>query len=283
MKLRHLMKKRTNYMKIFTAIILLFILHVYANDDFVSVDERIRYILYQDSDVNEINFSPKYFAGIQFADDEKIAAIAFGRKKGWTYKVHGNILSIKPNLDAKDTNMIVFTKENGEAKEKRYFFEIKNVTKSSEEKIHNVVYWVNIVYPDKSNLDSVTNLKRIDANISTDQKKKIDNLLNVLNESKINTEYSYYIENMNADNAKFKPSKVLDDGMNTFFYFDTDLQKEELVYLSKFSKNSKIEIPARFLIDRNVIVFEGLSGGFIVTVRSKNATTRIFIMNDKLS
>lgn len=86
-------------------------------------DVRIKSYVYDENTVYNLDLHLKSVTAIQFADDEVVRSILIGDSASWeVVKLQsGNVVSIKPVIDAALTNMTIFTDQ------RVYTFQLKSV------------------------------------------------------------------------------------------------------------------------------------------------------------
>lgn len=259
-------------------------------------DERIKYLMYNPSEVFSLAFVTGYDAGIQFGDTEEVVAAAFGNSSGWNVKVeNGNILTIKPSAQASDTNLRISTIDEY-GKRKIYFFDIFHKRKTAQGIPHGVIYWVYIFHPEinpdmpievieKTVTDEAFDISPVkttpEVNIkaaeesqktqatSVDPKASSENLkaeVQGKNNAKINYQYSYATS---KDNLEFVPKKVYDNGQNTFIELPSGVVSNYDITLNVLDDKG-YEVPFKHeLYKNNYLIFKGTERIFVIRAKQK--------------
>ncbi len=282
-------------------------------------DERIRYIMYNPSEVYSLALVTGYDAGIQFGDTEEVVAAAFGNSGGWNVKVeNGNILTIKPSAQATDTNLRISTIDEY-GKRKIYFFDIFHKRKTAQGIPHGVIYWVYIFHPEinpdiplqvieKNITDEAFDISPIiskpEVNIKAAEGKSANETQNKdapnkdmpktenqeskapvqSKTSKLNYKYSYAAS---KDNTILIPKKVYDNDQNTFIELPSGVVQNYDISVNVLDSQG-YEVPIKYeLYNINYIVFAGKEKIFVIRGKSKKdkkakTTDHVCVYNENL-
>lgn len=192
----------------------------------VTTDSRIRTLVYNPNEVYELKFYYGYQSFIEFADDEEIEMISIGEAFAWRLTPAGKRLFIRPLEIAGHTNMTIISNR------RTYHFDIRSGEydgKADEE----LVYTVRFFYPQISQplpipqiltvpnpapqpIVEKTIIKTPFPGASTSD--PLPNLIARNPESgEVNFEFS-----LAGKSDNIMPTKVYDDGKDTFFQFPNE-------------------------------------------------------------
>lgn len=99
------------------ALILYLLIHSFARAEVAPVpgprDPQIQAVNYDPDEVVRLNTVPGYVLVVEFAPDERIETMAAGLTNGWriTSNNRGNLLFVKQDMGASETNLTVITDE----------------------------------------------------------------------------------------------------------------------------------------------------------------------------
>ncbi len=182
----------------------------------VPIDRRMRTLIYSPNDVYKLKFKVGYNSQIVFPNGESPILQTFGDSRGWTIKLVGNTLYMKPMDPGLQTNMIVTTN-----KERTYYFDIIS-THTEDFEDDDFFYRLSFYYPDIA----------VDGPILSKYKGKLNSEIGLpsdkrkfANVSNLNFQYSFAGGGVNA-----KPVKVFDDGKMTYLLFANKNDKIPLIY-----------------------------------------------------
>lgn len=265
-------------------------------------DERVKYILYNPSEVYGLNFLSNRDAGIEFSLDESIISASFGSSYGWSVKVeNSNVLLIKPSAQAGDTNLRISTITKS-GKYRRYFFDIYHVRKITNKDHHGIIYWATFVYPQinpdvPSNVDN-SRLKDQEIDISIDKTKDEKQVEDAVKLAKLNKatknmdkvsvynyDYSYATPFGSVEKSSI-PSRAYDDSKNIFIEFDGVKIKENMLSLDvKAVGFDGLETPVGFQAGLNAIIVSSIQKGLTIRYlnKKKSKIEVICIFNEKYS
>ena len=185
------------------------------------IDRRMRTLVYSPNDVYNLKFKVGYNSQIIFPDDEAPILQSFGDSRGWSVKLVGNSIYMKPMDPGLNTNMIITTN-----KDRTYYFDISS-TFSEDFEDDDFFYRLSFYYPEIQP-DAPVFAKRIGSingelsEIKTIGKRQLGDAYGA------NFKYSYA-----GSGKSIQPIKVFDDGMKTYIMF----------------KNSKI--PSIYAVDKD--------------------------------
>lgn len=182
----------------------------------VPIDRRMRTLVYSPNDVYKLKFKVGYNSQIVFPLGESPILQTFGDARGWTVKLVGNALYMKPMDPGLQTNMIITTN-----KDRTYYFDVMS-THTEDFEDDDFFYRLSFYYPDIA----------VDGPILTKQKGKINEEIKMPTEKRkfanianLNFQYSFSGGGSNA-----KPIKVFDDGNQTYLMFANNNEKIPLIY-----------------------------------------------------
>lgn len=169
----------------------------------ISIDSRIKTLVYSENEVFRIVVHYGWQTIIEFAEHEEIQTISVGNNYAWQVSPLDRRLFIKPLEENILTNMTVITNLRS------YQFEIESKSASSS-RDDELTFVVRFFYPDNSD-------DKILPQIETQQvdSAPVEKPFN----------YNYTMSKPN----KLSPTEVFDDGIGTFFKFEqnafTDMPK----------------------------------------------------------
>jgi type IV secretion system protein VirB9 len=176
------------YIVIFLA---LFSTNVFAAENPVATDSRIRTYVYGENEVFKIITKHGYQANVQFGDREEIQTLSIGDAVSWKVTPAGNRLFVKSMEQGNNTNMTVVTNERS------YQFDLSSEIENEED----IVYVVRFYYPET---DFDSRKRRPDSNAFES---------GALIDAAYNFNYSL------TGPRTIAPIQVFDDGKFTFFKF----------------------------------------------------------------
>lgn len=106
------------------------------------VDNRIKVLMYDESDVYTISTKYGYQTNVVFSPSEEIQTISVGDRSLWQIIPSANRLFIRPMEQDIITNMTVLTNKRS------YQFDLKSVAAETKETKGNIVYVAKFFYPD---------------------------------------------------------------------------------------------------------------------------------------
>jgi len=171
----------------------------FADDKPIAIDSRIKTFIYSENEVFRLVVHYGYQTSIEFAEGEEIQTISVGNNYAWQLTPVGRRLFIKPLEENILTNMTILTNKRS------YQFEVQSklLSYTIDEEL---VYVVRFFYPDKD-FD-----KNKPAIISAETKDIIP----------VIKPYNFNYTLTGPDSIA--PLKIFDDGLNTFFKFDDNLE-----------------------------------------------------------
>jgi type IV secretion system protein VirB9 len=201
----------------------------FANVAFAQVptttDSRIRTLVYNPNEVYELKFHYNYQSFIEFAQDEEIEMISIGEAFAWRMTPAGKRLFVRPLEVAAHTNMTIITNK------RTYHFDIRSGEydgKADEE----LVYTVRFFYPQigqplpippqlaTANPAQVPVAKLM---VKTPfPVPRVDNNLPGIIERNPESYDLNFEYNMAGKANNITPTKVYDNGRETFFQFAND-------------------------------------------------------------
>ncbi len=178
-------------------------------------DNRMQYQNYNASDITVIKAKSGYATAVTFSPDERIIDIAVGFE-GWEVKDNNNVLYIKPVavgesenafepiLKEWDTNLLITTNK------RQYAFDLILVSESSDKN----AYFIKFSYPNEEAK------ARALANEKKSEKIKDERINQKLDNFTIPKNWDYGMK-IGQDSKNIAPSFAYDDGVRTYFGFDS--------------------------------------------------------------
>lgn len=178
-------------------LLMLFQISAYASNAPAAIDSRIKTYVYSENEVFRIVVNYGYQTSIEFSEGEEIQTISVGNNYLWQLTPVGKRLFIKPLEDNVVTNMTILTNKRS------YQFEMqsKNLTGASSDE--ELAYVIRFFYPDEVQQTQKITAPKVEATTPTTV-----NYITPFN-------FNYTQEGSKA----ILPSKIFDDGTNTFFKF----------------------------------------------------------------
>lgn len=173
----------------------------------VAIDVRMRTLVYSPDEVFRLKFKVGYQSHIIFAKDEVPILQSFGDSRGWSVKLVGSALFIKPSDPGLHTNMIIETNKN-----RVYYFDITS-THSEDNSVDDFAYRVNFYYPESSiDVPIISSTKgtlagKLDMKVKPRTSLPDDNIT-------LNFDYSFA-----GQSKSIRPLKVFDNGQKTYLLF----------------------------------------------------------------
>ena len=266
----------------------------------VSTDSRIKTLIYSPSEIFYLTFHYNYQSYIEFPEDENINIITLGDRYSWNVKKVGRRLFIKPYQIGVSTNMTIITDKH------QYHFEIFSSSKKSEYADPKLAFVVKFFYPDSvyDYMNSVKIRKPIKV-VDTKQPKKevvssiiaapveieaivtpevellvtpevepVQNIEEVIELSTESLPKNYKYSMVGDQNSPIKPFMVYDDGVNTYFVFDSNILPDIFVV-----NQDGMEIIADYRIIDNQVVINNTSWQYSL----RNNKEVVCIFNDNIT
>jgi type IV secretion system protein VirB9 len=228
------------------------------------IDRRMRTLVYSPNDVYNLKFKVGYNSQVIFPDDESPILQTFGDSRGWSVKLVGNSIYMKPMDPGLSTNMIITTN-----KDRTYYFDISS-TFSEDFEDDDFFYRLSFYYPDIQP-DAPVFAKRIGSingelsEIKTVGKRKLGETAGM------NFKYSYA-----GSGKSIQPTKVFDDGMRTYIMFKNSkipsiyaVDKDGTEYLLKYKIEDKYVV-----LDTTEYQFALRFGGELVCIFNDKFATQ---------
>lgn len=188
----------------------------------ITTDSRIRTLVYNPNEVYELKFYYNYQSFIEFSEDEEIEMISIGEAFAWRLTPSGKRLFVRPLEIAAHTNMTIITDK------RTYHFDIRSAEFDGKSD-QDLVYTVRFFYPQIGQplpippQLTVANVAKPKGNIKTPMPQaRVDQSLPGIiqrNPEGVELNFDYSLAGK-SDNIT--PSKVYDDGRETFFQFPND-------------------------------------------------------------
>ncbi|MFT6331686.1 MAG: type IV secretion system protein VirB9 [Lentimonas sp.] len=256
----------------------------------ITTDSRIKTLVYNANEVFQLKFHYGYQSYIEFSSDEEIEMISIGESFAWRLTPAGRRLFVRPLEIGAHTNMTIITNK------RTYQFDIGSAQYDGRAD-EQLVYVVRFYYPEFGiPLPIPPQLSRPNAapmpnsmarpTRPQDTRMTVKNplgshsvdkflgkgILNTDRSSRKNLNFRYSI----AGNSNIiSPTKVYDDGRETFFQFRNDNETVPTISTVDIYGN---EQPIGYVIRENFIVLETTSPQF--TLRLANELLCIF--NEKI-
>lgn len=202
----------------------------------ITIDSRMKTIIYNPNEVFDLKFSYGFQAFIEFSDDEEIEIITLGESYPWKLTPIGKRLFIRPLQINLNTNMTIITTK------RTYQFQISsgNYEEGVDE---DLIYSVKFFYPDTT--------KKY---VSTEDTKK-DGIFSLnLNDPNLNFDYV-----MTGNIQDLSPVKTFDDGIKTYFEFKNNNAYIPSIYAVDIDGN---ETKLDYKIEGNFVVIDSVQMQF---------------------
>ncbi|WP_333023746.1 P-type conjugative transfer protein VirB9 [Wolbachia endosymbiont of Pentidionis agamae] len=189
----------------------------------ITIDSRIKTLVYSSNEVFTLVFSQGYYSYIEFSEAERIKSIAIGDASNWKFIPVENRLFVMPLEVSSRTNMIITTN-----KKRNYIFDLlsrpnydKVKLPNSEEMSHDysaerdISYVVRFYYPKaEDEFDVISD----DVNEISDpsQAHLMEQVDSVIQEN--NSKHNYVYKDKGYD-MDLIPLELFDDGYLTYFKF----------------------------------------------------------------
>ncbi len=204
---------------LFVSLVFISLINVnaYAQSKPIAIDSRIKTFIYSENEVFHISINYGYQTSIEFAEGEEVQTISVGNNYAWQLTPIGRRLFIKPLEENILTNMTLLTNKRA------YQFEVQS--KSPSYTIDDdLVYVIRFFYPDKDFDKTKPKLESIEQDPVP--------VIKPYN-------FNYTISGPDS----IAPVKIFDDGINTFFKFDENLQV--IPKISVLEENKYVETTPR--------------------------------------
>lgn len=169
-----------------------------------AIDSRIKTYVYSENEVFRLVVNYGYQTSIEFAEGEEIQTISVGNNYLWQLTPVGKRLFIKPLEDNVITNMTILTNKRS------YQFELQSKNLTAANTDEELAYVIRFFYPDEVQ----QNQKIVAPKVETSAPPVTVNYVTPYN-------FNYTQEGSKA----ILPSKIFDDGTNTFFKFPPAVSK----------------------------------------------------------
>lgn len=180
----------------------------------VATDSRVKTLVYNENDVYSLLTHYGYQCNIEFSPQEEIETISIGDRVGWQVIPAGRRLFIRAMEEFARTNLTVVTNRRA------YQFDLKS-TSSTVTPNEELVYVVRFFYPDdrKNRLapapysDDVAPITGIPVPVTTPPVIPSSPIAPAVQSSSYNYNYTF------SGPDHIAPTKLFDDGANTYFKF----------------------------------------------------------------
>lgn len=234
--------------KLIPLLILLSVNLGFSDDKPIAIDSRIKTFIYSENEVFRLVVHYGYQTSIEFAEGEEIQTISVGNNYAWQLTPIGRRLFIKPLEENILTNMTIITNK------RVYQMEVQSklLSYTIDEEL---VYVVRFFYP------------------SDDFDLNRPNIVTTNKQEPIPTVKPFNFNYTLSGPESIAPIKIFDDGINTFFKFDKNVQA-----LPKFTTKDRlnvIELEPRIkgeyiIVNKIVPTLDITSGKDVVTVYNDN-------------
>jgi len=284
-----------------------FLLATYPSHGYVpiSTDSRIKTLIYSPNEIFYLTFNYNFQSYIEFPEDERVNIITLGDRYSWNIKKVGQRLFIKPYQKGVSTNMTIITDK------RQYHFEIHSSVEESGFVNPKLAFVVKFFYPDTvyDYMNSVKirkPIKVIDkkrfskeesepiASFLPDPVMSVPNL--VVDAPPVHMEAALVVEparsidddmalasegpprnyrySMAGDNnSTIKPFMVYDDGISTYFSFNSNILPD-IFYVDQNGSETLVD----FKIINNQIVVNNTAWQYSL----RNNKEVICIFNDNI-
>ncbi|CAK6551418.1 MAG: Type IV secretory pathway, VirB9 components [Candidatus Midichloria mitochondrii] len=241
------------FMRYITLIVCVLFVFKTANallDKPIATDSRIRTFVYSQNEVFRIAVHYGYQTNIEFADGEEIQTISVGNSYAWQLSPLGRRLFIKPLEENILTNMTLITNK------RTYQFELqsKDLAGLTDDEL---VYVVRFFYPDENQ------------DIISPETSSV-----VAENDTIPAIQPYNFDYKISGPVFLAPTKVFDDGINTYFKFPKNLDKVPVIE-NKIGSNLIKTAPKKL---KDYILVNTTGTSFLISLNNQ----KVEIINNKL-
>lgn len=226
----------------------------------VSVDSRIKTLVYSDNEIFTVVFNYGYHSYIEFSKGESVKVMAMGDTVNWRVKPVGNKLFIMPLEKSGKTNMMIET-----TKGRSYAFDLicrtdfeADVDPGKVSKINmdysvarDLAYIVRFYYPKTKEEFEIEGIRLPNVSMPTkkaDGPTKVDNILKA---NSTRNHYDYVSRDKSVD---IVPTELFDDGYLTYFKFSN---KGKIPKIFKRDKSGNF-IPCKMLALNDYVIIKGV-------------------------
>ena len=219
----------------------------HAHESPIPSDSRIRTFIYSPDEVFRIVVHYGYQTSIEFEEGEEIQHYSLGNDYAWHLTPLGNRLFIKPLEENILTNITILTNKRA------YHIEVQSklLSYTVDEEL---VYVVRFFYPENKGIIG-----------SVEQKNDV---------VKVTKDYNFPTNRYNFDYTltgpdSIAPTKVFDDGINTFFMFPKTLNLIPKVYYNRHGNKVPLDVRRKggyFVVNVIAPQFEVYAMGSVVNV-----------------
>ena len=197
-----------------------------ANYKPVTIDSRIKTYIFNENEVFRIVVHYGYQTSIEFAESEEIQTISAGNNYAWQITPIGRRLFIKPLEENIATNMTILTNKRS------YYFDIesRSLTYNNNQ---DLVYVIRFFYPDNE----------VNDNSISDNNIKMSDTIKQQGVSSVSDVKPYNFNYTISGAINLGPTKIFDDGLNTFFKFKSN--ESHLPYFTCMNKDGSLELIPR--------------------------------------
>ncbi len=226
----------------------------------IATDARIKTLIYSPTEVFRLKFHHHFQSYIEFPEYEKFRIISVGDKYAWDIQQVDNRLFIRPKQMGALTNMTIITSE------RPYHFELFSSENNIDFTDAELVYVARFYYPE-TDYDFMQTV-RIKKPLRQHNLKDVNEVLlaredveNNSYEPEIKSQYESDIYNYNysmvGDESDITPSKIYDDGFNTYFEFKDNILPD--IYSVD---NLGVEKIVQYSVNSGLVIVNGVSKQF---------------------
>ncbi len=209
----------------------------------ISTDSRIKTLIYSENDIFPLILHYGYQTAIEFAVGEVIQTYSAGHNYAFQFTPNGRTLFIKPFEEYIETNLLIITNKH------RYYFDLKSRMVSENVLDEEFAYVIRFFYPEE--VENFVSPGIITAEEPISPTIDSATLVRPYN-------FNYTI----SGPTKIAPIVVFDDGINTFFKFDS-LPNASLTIISMTEQGDMQFIPRKV---GNYLVVNALKTQFTLKV-----------------
>lgn len=237
----------------------------------IATDSRIKTLIYSPTEVFRLKFHHHFQSYIEFPEYEKFRIISVGDKYAWDIQQVDNRLFIRPKQSGALTNMTIITTE------RPYHFELFSSDKDIGFTDAELVYVARFYYPE-TDYDFMQTV-RIKKPLRQHNLKDVNEVLLAREGGDLprepepvnadETDIYNYSYSMVGEESDITPTKIYDDGRNTYFEFKYNVLPD-IYYVDKEGN----EISAKYTVNDGLVTVENISWQF--SLRDNNSLICIF-------
>lgn len=247
----------------------------------LTTDTRIRTLVFNENEVFKLNTRYGYQANIEFGKEEEINTISIGDPIPFNIIPDVDRIFIKPKQNGMKTNMTVVTNK------RTYQIELSSETADD----NDIMYVMRFYYPDEQYVDSglsagalknplpsappLPTAIRPFSGISSGNETNIE--VDSMNLDKTHKDFNYKYSISGPENLS--PSKIFDNGENTFIKITDNSEDEPKIYEVK--ENGK-EQPLEFTKIGSFYAIEGVKKKLSIRWNEESNEDVICVFNEKI-